>query len=758
MAVLLSLSAFSRSVNYLQMSKSNGEKFLAAVGAEDFVGRIAESGALLRHAAGESGARGLLLLSAPSLGASELLRQTYDRLFADEKNETIPFYFALRKTDKTAADAALRFLQTFLRQAVAFRRRDAKILDNAPDVCEIAELAPPADGHWIDRLVTTCQTTSKLADERFFVQNCLSAPFRAASEGAPVFVMIDNLHEADYLTGKTDFFGELKEIYSHSDVSFVFAGHRRFLFGAANSGGAKLENTDILELEPLKFSDAGLLAENLAKRRAVKINEQTRDLIAVQSGGNPAFIKNLIEAAAEKKSNLESFQRVEQIYADEIFGGATAKSYDAFFGEISRNIEIQKHVLGLLYDALTVETGKSPVESWETRTGLSEPDFYRAMRLLNAREIVRVTSNLVEAMPENEVLTDYIKARFRLETINDSRALVVGEMLSEFLKRAPKTMARFYRRSSAIGLREMLATFNCQEIPVGLIDYSVFTNELKGAPDKEILKYLARETEKITLPQISYTAHTAAFYPPINQVVEAEQSAVGTGFARKHYTDADEIVLIAAEVESKLEASRETAEFWCDRLEMVALVCNFTKYKLWLVAPEGFAPDALETLKRRNAYGSSRKQFDLLAKFLKAENVGGENIKANEYEMVVPMGEDTELIAAHAVEEIARRYSFPPKAINQIKTALVEACINASEHSQSPDRKIYQKFSVEGDKIIITISNRGLRLSDKKAVEISPENGRRGWGLKLMKTLMDEVKFEQVDDGTRISMVKYMTK
>ena len=120
------------------------------------------------------------------------------------------------------------------------------------------------------------------------------------------------------------------------------------------------------------------------------------------------------------------------------------------------------------------------------------------------------------------------------------------------------------------------------------------------------------------------------------------------------------------------------------------------------------------------------------------------------------MGEDTELIAAHAVEEIARRHRFTSKAINQIKTALVEACINATEHSHSPDRKIYQKFSIEKDKIVITISNRGLRLADKKAKEIKPDEGRRGWGLKLMQTLMDEVKFEQVDDGTRISMVKYL--
>jgi anti-sigma regulatory factor (Ser/Thr protein kinase) len=76
----------------------------------------------------------------------------------------------------------------------------------------------------------------------------------------------------------------------------------------------------------------------------------------------------------------------------------------------------------------------------------------------------------------------------------------------------------------------------------------------------------------------------------------------------------------------------------------------------------------------------------------------------------------------------------------------------------SPDRKIYQKFTVERDKIVITIANRGLRLADAKAREIEPHEGRRGWGLKLMKNLMDEVKIEQTDDGTRISMTKYLKK
>ena len=127
------------------------------------------------------------------------------------------------------------------------------------------------------------------------------------------------------------------------------------------------------------------------------------------------------------------------------------------------------------------------------------------------------------------------------------------------------------------------------------------------------------------------------------------------------------------------------------------------------------------------------------------------------------MGEDTELIAAHTVEQIARRMEFRPDAINQIKTALVEACINAAEHSLSTERKIYNRFRVEGDKLVITVSSRGLSAvnSDNGA---SPADkgegarGRRGWGLKLIRTLMDDVEFERVDDGTRLRMTKYLRK
>ena len=58
------------------------------------------------------------------------------------------------------------------------------------------------------------------------------------------------------------------------------------------------------------------------------------------------------------------------------------------------------------------------------------------------------------------------------------------------------------------------------------------------------------------------------------------------------------------------------------------------------------------------------------------------------------MGEDTELIAAHTVEQIARRMEFQPEAINQIKTALVEAC----KRAMNSDRRT--AFEARGKQLI----------------------------------------------------------
>lgn len=101
------------------MSDAQPAKILARIAAEDFVGREDEADEFWRIATGDAASQGILLLSAPGAGASELLRQTYDRIF-NECQDVIPFYFAFSNNDKTVRQAAARFLRSFFSRPSLF--------------------------------------------------------------------------------------------------------------------------------------------------------------------------------------------------------------------------------------------------------------------------------------------------------------------------------------------------------------------------------------------------------------------------------------------------------------------------------------------------------------------------------------------------------------------------------------------------------------------------------------------------------------
>jgi len=464
----------------------------------------------------------------------------------------------------------------------------------------------------------------------------------------------------------------------------------------------------------------------------------------------------LFASAADKGVGFDSFQQFETVYADEIFGGRVSRQFDEIFDSLVPDAPSHGQLVGMIADLLAGETNRASLEFWQVHSHLEGDQFRSVIAILNDLEMISAGANSIEAPLDNIVYGDYIRARHRQASHSTTRAQTVGEVIAGYIKRAPRLMAKFYRQLSALGLREVMRAFDGREVPTALLDHSKFKADMKGLSDNEIRETIAGSTDKTKLPQIVYSAHTVAFYRPLGDLIDTERSAIALGF--EHNGDKDDIVWIAAEIDSKLEAAADLAEFWCDRLEMVATSCDLASYKIWLVAPEGFSDEALRLIAERNGIGSSRRQVELLVCQFGDETISPGNEGSDEYEIVIPMGEDTEMIAAHTIEEIAKRHDFPAKTINQIKTALVEACINAAEHSHSPDRKIYQKFAVSNDRITITISNRGLRLADKAATTISSQEGRRGWGLKLIQGLMDEVKVEQTDDGTRITMVKIVKR
>src|SRR5207302_8676415 len=105
---------------------------------------------------------------------------------------------------------------------------------------------------------------------------------------------------------------------------------------------------------------------------------------------------------------------------------------------------------------------------------------------------------------------DFLAARYRLDVAHDARALVIAETITTSLKRAPRTMARSYRRATATGLTDLLVKFDCQRIPASLLDYSRFREAYKRAPADDIISGLDSETDGVRFPQVVNVATCAS--------------------------------------------------------------------------------------------------------------------------------------------------------------------------------------------------------------------------------------------------------
>jgi serine/threonine-protein kinase RsbW len=473
----------------------------------------------------------------------------------------------------------------------------------------------------------------------------------------------------------------------------------------------------------------------------------------------------MLQAAREKHLSLDSYLSCERLYVDELLGGRLNRHFTTILERVAPQPETRRALVRLLCESVPTGSRTASFEAWRKRLNLESSEVEELLRALHVQELVNWDGETVDAEGGPTAWKDFVRSRFRLDALREPRALVVADLMSAALRRAPHTIARHYRRVAGLRLRELLGKFNAQLVPLSLFNYQLFADLHKGSTLEEMAAGLDAETDLLRLPQIFHTSSGVSFSPDLREFGE-EGSVVAHGFEGATYTDDNEIVWLVAKVNSKLEADRETTETWCERLESLTRKSGFVRTQLWLIANEGFSAEANDVLRRRGAYGSSQQQFELLtARLGEAESSVQQSGDSDEVVMILPMGADYEVLAATTVEQLARRLNFRPDAINQIKTAIVEACINASEHSLSPDRKIYQRFRVENDKLIITISSRGVLPSIiegqdgeqiRQGETANAAEQRRGWGLKLIKTLMDEVEFERVDEGTSLRMTKYL--
>lgn len=125
--------------------------------------------------------------------------------------------------------------------------------------------------------------------------------------------------------------------------------------------------------------------------------------------------------------------------------------------------------------------------------------------------------------------------------------------------------------------------------------------------------------------------------------------------------------------------------------------------------------------------------------------------------LALPMLPDAEIEASKAAMEIAESMRMSPDRIDEVGMAVVEACINALEHSHSTE-PISVAFESLPEKLRITVQDKGVGFSPEPEDAEEPPPGdrprKRGSGLKIIRGLMDEVEIRSGSGGTTVVMSK----
>ena len=134
--------------------------------------------------------------------------------------------------------------------------------------------------------------------------------------------------------------------------------------------------------------------------------------------------------------------------------------------------------------------------------------------------------------------------------------------------------------------------------------------------------------------------------------------------------------------------------------------------------------------------------------------------------LTLPMLPDMELTASKTACAMGEHIGMSQDKIEEVQMAVVEACINAFEHSRADEREVHMHLLVLGNEdapegIEITIQDAGVGISPirlDKMKEHAESSGllprKRGHGLRIISGLMDAVDIHSNAEGTTVIMRK----
>jgi hypothetical protein len=249
--------------------------------------------------------------------------------------------------------------------------------------------------------------------------------------------------------------------------------------------------------------------------------------------------------------------------------------------------------------------------------------------------------------------------------------------------------------------------WDLREVPMLLFRFGSFRERFGGKGLLEVVIGLEKEPQKMRLPKIS---SVSTGYRTRRSGLRFDFDLVAYGFLDADFSE-ENLVIWAADVTTEKALTAATVEHFENRCRLLSLEKGLKAGQLrkWILFEGSAEPDALDRVAQYDILLTHRSQMRLFLNLFGMEelDIARDDRKAPaapagaeplEFELVLPMKADTEVVAARVAEEVAAYASLDKDTVDRIKMALIEACINAFEHSgASREVRLRYILSPEGD-------------------------------------------------------------
>jgi anti-sigma regulatory factor (Ser/Thr protein kinase) len=128
-------------------------------------------------------------------------------------------------------------------------------------------------------------------------------------------------------------------------------------------------------------------------------------------------------------------------------------------------------------------------------------------------------------------------------------------------------------------------------------------------------------------------------------------------------------------------------------------------------------------------------------------------------EVKLPKIHDIELVALEGLELMGHHLGITEEKIGEARILVTEGVINALEHSGNEVPYVNVDFTMTKEKLIILITDFGkgfvaTDVAEPNIIDKIGSNNKRGWGIKLMKSLSDGFEIDSGENGTKITITK----